>query len=221
MTGHPVTWERCSAKLDLPAPPWPSVRQRLADMLWALDDGAAHLLAIVLRIPAGRRPARRALVLHSPALMLALKAVLDERFPVATLPAPPQLRVELLEHPSIDSDDRLVTKHRKDIAVDVDPVRVPGVGLELRGLEPVLRDHPKRTVGLHLPLLVDLCTQTSLDPLGLVGLGSRFGEVATFAGQRVGAVFLRWGIPVSVLTGTMTGRRITMYQLTGYFRWSE
>jgi hypothetical protein len=72
--------------------------QRLALVLPALDDPAALLRAVVRWIAGRGRSTWRALVLHRPALMRAVGAVLHEWAPLAPRTAPAQVGVELLQH---------------------------------------------------------------------------------------------------------------------------
>ena len=142
----------------------------------ALDDRAAGLLAVVC--PTVTVP-------DDPALVLPLDTVVDGRPAVATVPAPPELGVELLEHLSCDLRQGHITERRLDVPPPVPVVAAQRALLGLVHAEPGVERGGERGLRPGVAALVDLAEQTGedLSRLGLAGRG--LGEVVSLAGQRV------------------------------------
>ena len=86
--------------------------ERPAGVRATLDDPAACLHAVVGRIAGCRGPARRALVLHGPALVRLARSVLDPGPAVAARAAAAELGVELLQQLCRHATDWLVAERR-------------------------------------------------------------------------------------------------------------
>src|SRR4051812_31074689 len=97
---------------------------RKSQVRLVLSDLASGRLPVLVRVGLGRRPVRRPTMLESPAFVVALGPVRDERLPVACQAASSQLRVELLQCSRSELGDRDVAKSRADGLVSELPIAI-------------------------------------------------------------------------------------------------
>ena len=95
-------------------------------------------------------------MLHSPALVLLLRAVLDVRFSIAARAAAPELRVELLQGSRADLRDRHVTKCGDDVPLSEPSVVDQGALFNVMYVKPGVQRVLERGLGCGAALAIYL-----------------------------------------------------------------